>query len=271
MSLLQAIILGMVQGLTEFLPISSSGHLVIVPDILGWDMPTTTFDLVLHLGTMMAVVGYFRRELFEIVAAFFQSGETARARRRLGFLIAVGTVPAVIVGALFERTFEELFLDPAKVAGFLIVTGLLLIATGFLIEVSEDVGRRRRGIGEMGVKDSIYIGMMQAMAIAPGISRSGATISMGLLLGLRREDAARYSFLLSIPVIAGAAMFNLRHGIGGTGESAAALAAGFLSAAFFGLLAVKFLLVFIRNHSLKVFAYYCWALGAAMLALHFIR
>lgn len=259
----------MVQGLTEFLPISSSGHLVLVPLLMGWDVPSTSFDLMLHLGSVVAVVGYFWRELREIAAAFFRDGEVARAQRHVAYLLALGTVPAVVVGILFEKTFEEFFLNPTAVAGFLLVTGVLLIGTGVLIEVSEDVGERRRRMDQMKVKDAVYIGLMQAMAIAPGISRSGATISMGLFLGLRREDAARYSFLLSIPVITGAAIFNLRHGFDAGGEGAAALFTGFLAAAFFGFLAVRFLLGFVRNHSLKVFAYYCWALGLSVLALHF--
>lgn len=258
------------QGLTEFLPISSSGHLVLVPSLFGWDVPSTSFDIMLHLGSLVAVVVYFWRELLELVAAFFQEGETARSRRRLTYLLALGTIPAVIVGALFERTFEDFFMDPTAVAGFLLVTGALLIGTGILIETGEDVGAHKRSMEGMRSKEAVYIGLMQAMAIAPGISRSGATIAMGLFIGLRREDAARYSFLLSIPVIAGAALFSLRHGFDAGGEGAGALAAGFLAAAVFGFAAVKFLLSFVRNHSLRVFAYYCWVTGLFVLALHFL-
>lgn len=270
MSILQALVLGTVQGLTEFLPISSSGHLVLVPALLGWDVPSTTFDIMLHLGTLVAVVGYFWREIYELGAAFFQDGEFARARRKVTFLLALGTVPAVIVGVLFEKTFEEFFMDPTAVAGFLLVTGALLIGTGVLMETSEDVGRHKRRMDQMRPKEAVYIGLMQAMAIAPGISRSGATIAMGLFVGLKREDAARYSFLLSIPVIAGAAVFSLRHGFDAGGEGVGALLAGFVTAAVFGFLAVRFLLNFVRNHSLRVFAYYCWVMGVFVLVLHFL-
>jgi undecaprenyl-diphosphatase len=271
LSVFQAIILGLVQGLTEFLPVSSSGHLVIIPDILGWGEPSTSFDIVLHTGTLVAVLLYFRRDLIEIVLSFFSSGMEAAGGRRLGFLIAIGTVPAVIAGALFEKTFEEFFLNPSAVAGFLLVTGLLLFLTGVMIEVGEDVGGKRRGIDQIRVRDSIYIGLMQATAIAPGISRSGSTIATGLLLGLKRDAAARYSFLLSIPVIAGAAAFRLRHGFGGTGEDTAALLGGFLAAAISGFVAIKFLMSFIQRHSLRVFAYYCMAMGVAVIILHIIR
>lgn len=271
MSVFQAIILGLVQGLTEFLPISSSGHLVIVPDILGWGEPSTSFDIVLHTGTLVAVLLYFRRDLIEITSSFVSPRAAGSGGRRLGFMIALGTVPAVIAGALFEKTFEEFFLNPTAVAGFLLVTGLLLLLSGVLIELGEDMGSKRRGIDNIRVRDSIYIGLMQATAIAPGISRSGSTIATGLLLGFDREAAARYSFLLSIPVIAGAAAFKLRHGFGGTGEDTAALAAGFLAAAISGFAAIKFLMDFIRRHSLRVFAYYCFAMGVAVIILHIAR
>jgi len=271
MSVFQAIVLGLVQGLTEFLPISSSGHLVVIPDALGWEQPSTSFDIILHTGSLVAVVAFFRRDIIQLAAAFFQQGADAAARRRLAFFIALGTVPAVIAGVLFEKTFEEFFLNPTAVAGFLLVTGLLLIGTGVMMEVSEDIGTRRRRLGALRARDTIYIGLMQAMAIAPGISRSGATISTGLFLGREREAAARYSFLLSIPVSAGAAVFSLRHGLADAGSEGAALAAGFVAAAVSGFAAIRFLMGFIRRHSLRIFAYYCWALGAAVLATHFLR
>ncbi len=271
MSTLQALILGLVQGLTEFLPISSSAHLVIVPDLLGWEQPSTTFDVVLHAGTLVAVAGYFRHELLSIAAAFVGGDKRDAHWRRLGFLVAAGTVPAVVAGVLFEKRFEEFFLNPTAVAGFLLVTGILLIGTGLMIEASEDVGSKRRGITQVTVKDAVYIGLMQAMAIAPGISRSGSTIATGLFLGLGREAAARYSFLLSVPVIAGATVFSLRHGLSATGESVAALLVGFAAAALSGFAAIRFLMGFIRRHSLKAFAYYCWVLGGSMILWHFFR
>jgi undecaprenyl-diphosphatase len=259
MSLLEALILGLVQGLTEFLPVSSSAHLVILPDLLGWEMPSTSFDVVLHLGTMVAVVTYFWRDIIKIAVAFVQKGEAALARRRLGILILIGTLPAAVIGGLFEKKFEEMFDEPAQVAIFLIVTGFLLVA-------SEAVARRQRHLSDLKVKDSLLVGLAQAVAIAPGISRSGSTISTGLFLGLTREAAARFSFLLSIPIIAGAALFKLRHGLdGGNGESTATLAVGFLASAISGFAAVRFLLGFVRRHNLRIFALYCWVVGGGVL------
>lgn len=260
MNILEALILGLVQGLTEFLPVSSSAHLVIVPDLLGWEAPSTSFDVMLHLGTMVAVLAYFWRDIMEIAVAFFQKGEKALARRRLGALIILGTIPAGVLGALLEKKFEEMFDEPAQVALFLIITGVILVA-------SEAVARRQRHIGDLKVSDSLLVGLAQAVAIAPGISRSGSTISMGLFLGFTREAAARFSFLLSIPIIAGAALFKLRHGLGsGNGEGAATLAVGFLAAAISGFAAVRFLLGYVRRHNLRLFALYCWVVGGGVLA-----
>ncbi len=265
MNIPEALVLGLVQGLTEFLPVSSSGHLVIVPYLLGWDMPSTSFDIVLHLGTMVAVLAYFWKDIVDIIAAFSQTGRTAVARRRLGVLIVIGTVPAAVAGALFEKKFEEVFAAPAEVAVFLLLTGVLLF-------LSEAAARRIRNIDQLKVGDSLLIGAAQAVAIFPGISRSGSTISTGLFLGLTREAAARYSFLLSIPIIAGAALFKLRHGFsGGNGEDAATLTAGFIVAAVSGFLAIKFLLGFVRRHDLRGFAYYCWAAGAFVILVEIIR
>lgn len=259
MSVLEAIILGIVQGLTEFLPVSSSAHLVIVPDLFGWDLPSTSFDVVLHLGTMVAVIAYFWRDILEIAASFFQRDEAALAHRRLGILIIIGTIPAAVIGALFEKKFEEMFSEPAEVAFFLLITGALLVA-------SEAAARRQRHIEDLRVSDSALIGVAQAVAIAPGISRSGATISTGLFLGLTREAAARFSFLLSIPVIAGAALLKLRHGLdGGNGETAATLIPGFLAAAISGFAAIRFLLGYVRRHNLRIFALYCWVVGGSVL------
>jgi len=260
MSIFEALILGLVQGLTEFLPVSSSAHLVLVPDLLGWEMPSTSFDVVLHLGTMVAVVAYFWKDLLEIVAAFVQKGGAAVVKRRLGILIVIGTIPAAVIGALFEKKFEEMFDEPAQVAIFLIITG-------FLLFISEAVARRQRHIADLTVSDSLLVGAAQAVAIAPGISRSGATISTGLFLGLTREAAARFSFLLSIPIIAGAALFKLRHGFdGGAGEENATLIVGFLAATISGFAAIKFLLGYVRRHNLRIFALYCWIVGGLVLA-----
>lgn len=261
MTVFQALVLGLVQGLTEFLPVSSSGHLVIVPDLLGWSEPSTSFDIVLHLGTMVAVIAYFWRDLVAIVTAFFEPySPPVRARRRLGSLIVIGTIPGAIAGAALEKRFEEVFSRPSEVAFFLLLTGLILVA-------AEAAAWQRRSLRKLKVADSVVIGIGQAVAILPGISRSGATISTGLFLGLKREAAARFSFLLSVPIIAGAALLKLRHGFDG-GESQLALLTGFLAATVSGIAAVSFLLGFVRRHSLRGFAYYCLAAGAFVILYH---
>jgi undecaprenyl-diphosphatase len=271
MSLFEAIVLGLVQGLTEFLPISSSGHLVLVPDLLGWDQPSTTFDLVMHAGTLVAVVVYFRRDLAALINAFLQPTPETRPERRLGFMIILGTIPAVIAGLLLEKTFERFFSNPTEVAAFLLITGVMLIVTGVMLETAELAGHPRKGTEKLKPWDSLIIGLMQAAAIAPGISRSGATIATGLMLGFNREAAARFSFLLSIPIIAGAAAFDLRHGFSEAGVSLPVLATGFAVSAAFGFIAISFLMSYIRNHSLKIFAYYCWGIGAILIIWHLIR
>jgi undecaprenyl-diphosphatase len=267
MSLIEALILGIVQGLTEFLPVSSSAHLVLVPDLLGWDSPSVSFDLVLHLGSMVAVIAYFWRDILEIIKAFFEKGEAAVVKRRVGLFLILGTIPAAVIGALFQKKFEEFFVEPAWVAFFLIITGVLLVASE---KVSGDRAIHGRGVAQMKVSDALAIGLTQAVSILPGISRSGSTISAGLFLGLKRETAARYSFLLSVPIIAGAAIFKMRHGFGGDGEGAdgettATLIVGFIAAAISGFAAVKFLLNYVRTHSLAVFAIYCWVVGGGVL------
>ncbi|MHB8793363.1 MAG: undecaprenyl-diphosphatase UppP [Thermoleophilia bacterium] len=270
MSFLEALILGIVQGLTEFLPVSSSAHLVLVPDLMGWGPPSVSFDLVLHLGSMVAVIAYFWRDILEIIKAFFEEGKAAVVKRRIGLFLAIGTIPAAVIGGLFESRFESFFTEPAWVAFFLIITGFLLVASQ---KVSGARSLSGRGVAQMKISDTLAIGFAQAVAILPGISRSGSTISAGLFLGLKRETAARYSFLLSVPIIAGAAIFNLRHGFGGegdaegggSGEAAVTLVVGFIAAAFSGFVAVKFLLDYVRHHSLGVFAIYCWVVGGAVL------
>lgn len=270
MSLLEALILGIVQGLTEFLPISSSAHLVLVPDLMGWEPPSVSFDLMLHLGSMIAVIAYFWRDLLEIIGAFFIKSEAAVVKRRVGLFLVIGTLPAAVIGGLFASRFEEFFLEPAWVAFFLIITGFLLVASQ---KVSGARARNGRSVAQMKVSDVLAIGFAQAIAILPGISRSGSTISTGLFLGLKRETAARYSFLLSVPIIAGAAVFQLRHGFGGegdgaaggNGETVATLIVGFIAAAVSGFAAVKFLLNYVRRHGLAVFAIYCWVVGGAVL------
>lgn len=263
MNVLQALILGIVQGLTEFLPVSSTGHLVLVPYILGWDAPSTTFDLMLHAGTLVAVLAYFWRDILDIILAFGRHNEAAMVKRRVGLFLLIGTVPAAVIGGALESKFEEFFGEPGWVAFFMIITGVLLVASHV---VSGKRALTGRNVAQMKLSDALAIGFAQAVAILPGISRSGSTISTGLFLGMKRETAAHYSFLLSIPIIAGATVWKLRHGFGdGTGTGVATMVTGFIFAALSGFFAIKFLLGYVRQHSLVIFAIYCWVVGGLVL------
>lgn len=260
----QALFLGVLQGLTEFLPVSSSGHLVIVPWLLGWSQASLTFDTMVHWGTLLAVVIYFRREIVLYVRAAWESLRRRSLdvpHARVAWAIAVGSIPAALAGLLLESTFEALFQAPRKAAAFLLVTAALLV-------VSELIGRRTRGLESVGLLDGFLIGVGQALAITPGISRSGATIATGLARGLERDAAARFSFLLGLPIIFGAGLMQLKDvAAGSTPESTFTLAVGFLAAAISGYLAIHTLLRFVRRHSLYVFAVYCAVVGALVLLL----
>jgi undecaprenyl-diphosphatase len=273
MDIIQAIIMGIVQGLTEFLPVSSSAHLVFVPEILKVQS-SLAFDTVLHVGTLVAVVGYFWNDILKMFKAFFSSltdipkGQFREEIRedqfkKLAWFVIIGTIPAGLAGILFKDFFESLFNNIPAV-------GFFLIVTGFLLWGSERISKKvsaKKSLKEMTLKNSIIIGVFQALAIAPGISRSGATISAGLFLGLERELAARYSFLLSIIAILGAALVQAKDITSIFDLNAGILIAGFLAAAISGYLAIKLLLKLIKERSLMVFAYYCWIIGALALIL----
>jgi undecaprenyl-diphosphatase len=269
MDIIQAIILGIVQGLTEFLPVSSSAHLVFMTDILGLPQ-NVAFDTLLHIGTLVAVVGYFWRDLIQIISSFisslldifkgkFKQGLEETPFKKLSWLIIVGTIPAGIMGILLEKQFEALFNSVLYVGFFLIITGLLLWG-------AERVKPGEKDVKDVSFKNALVIGIAQGIAIAPGISRSGATIAAGLFSGLNRELAARFSFLLSIPAILGAALVQVKD-ITTFDASAIVLFAGFISAAIFGYLAIKLLLKIIKERTLMIFAYYCWIVGSVVIIL----
>lgn len=273
MDVIQAIIIGTVQGLTEFLPVSSSAHLVLVPEVLGVQ-GSLAFDTVLHVGTLAAVFTYFWNDIVHMVRAFlssigdipsgnFREGIREDRFKRLAWMVIIGTVPAGLAGVLFKDFFEALFSSTVAVGFFLIVTGLLLWGSE---RVSRGVSEKL-SIEKLGVRNSLIIGCAQALAIAPGISRSGATISAGLFLGFERELVARYSFLLSISAILGAALVQVKDISVGFDLLGASMIAGFLAAAVSGYAAIKFFLKLIKERDLNVFAYYCWALGIITLAV----
>lgn len=249
MGWLQSIVLGIVQGLTEFLPISSSGHLVIVPALFGWKDPSLTFDLVLHLGTLIAVVFAFRSDLWALAEGLFGRGDDPATARRTILLLAIGSIPAAVVGLAFGSFFERRFEDPVTAAALLYVTAAILLGAEWVIrrgEGHEAVDGRRAG----------WIGVAQAAAILPGVSRSGSTIAAGLVQKVSRDSATRFSFLLSIPAIAGAVATKIPDVAGGHFDITAPVVAGFLTAMIVGWVAIEWLLRYVRTHSFVVFSVY---------------
>ncbi|MBI2170195.1 MAG: undecaprenyl-diphosphatase UppP [Actinobacteria bacterium] len=254
----QAIVLGIVQGLTEFLPVSSSGHLVVVPAAFGWDEPSLAFTLVLHLGTLVAVLAYFRDDLRLLITGFFGAGDSGGVEeaRRMAWFLVLGTLPATVAGVLFEDFVEELFEEPLWVCGFWLVTAGVLVTAEQL--------HRRAPSRSLSARLALGIGAAQAVALAPGISRSGATIAAAIAIGLSRTDAARFSFLLAIPAIAGASLVTLLDA--DLGELGAAAMVGFVASAVVGYLAVAGLLRLIRTRSFLPFAAYL-AVASPLAAL----
>jgi undecaprenyl-diphosphatase len=263
LSILESFILGLTQGLTEFLPVSSSGHLVLVPEYFNLSQPTLGFDIVLHLATLVAVIGYFFRDVQKMVVALFAPArmDTAEARfwRRLFLWLVIGSVPAAIAGFGFDRFFEGMLDSTIAVGIFLVVTSLLLFGSDFVLDRSV---RRPVQLGKMKAADALLIGCFQALAIAPGLSRSGSTVSAGLFLGFDRPTAARFSFLLSIPAILGAFTASLG-GLGGgfAGASAWSYLVGAATAAVSGFFAIFLLMRFVKNHRFRTFAIYTAVLG----------
>ena len=266
--LLDALVLGIVQGLTEFLPISSTGHLILTEKILGipQDEFGLQFDAAIHLGTLTAVLIYFHDTVRRLIVAWFASVASRDWRvspdSTLAWLLIVGTIPAAIAGALIESTAESKLRDPEVVAAMLILFCLPML-------LAEYVRRGNRTVTDVGLKDAMLLGVAQSVALIPGVSRSGITISTGMLTGLRRDEAATFAFLLSVPVIAGAGgkqiLDAIRHGSGGAGVDVYAI--GLISAAVVGYAAVAFLMRFLRVRTLMSFVVYRVALGLLVLGL----
>ena len=267
MSTLEAIVLGIVQGLTEFLPISSTGHLRIVPAFVGWDDPGAAFTAVTQLGTTAAVLLYFREDLIRIARAWLRSLRDRSARRdldaRMGWYIVLGTIPIGIFGVLFKDQIENGARDLYLIGSALIVLGLVLLA-------AEEVGKKDRSIEQIEARDGLAVGFAQALALVPGVSRSGATITAGLFLGLDRTSAARFSFLLSVPAVVLSGLLELGSILTGdegqhvsTGRLALATALAFVT----GYAAIAWMLRYLSNHSTIVFVVYRVALGSLVLVL----
>ncbi len=268
MDIIQAIIIGLVQGLTEFLPVSSSAHLIFTQQALGLSGVGLAFDVLLHVGTLVAVVAYFFSDIISMIKGFFLSlidlkdGKFMEEVRRdpykkLAWLTIIATIPVGIVGVLFNDLVESLFTGITVPAFFLLITGCLLY-------VSQRMNSGGIDLSNITLKEALIMGCGQALAVMPGLSRSGTTIAAGLFSGLDKEFAAKFSFILSIPAILGAGVFQLKDLSGGSVEIDACIA-GFIVAVISGYLAISVLLKLIREKSLDIFAYYCWIVGAVIL------
>ena len=262
----QAIVIGIVQGLTEFLPISSSAHLILIPQVLGWDDPflnSAAFDVMLHMGTLAALLAYFWRDLWR----YFLAGLAALRDRRVGddpdrklaLLLVVSVIPAALIGVLLEGFIDTFFrAEPLYVCGLLVVGAVILF-------IADRAAKHVKKMEDLRVSEALGIGLAQALALFPGISRSGITIAAGLFLGLERAAAARFAFLMGTPIIAGAGLWKMRQlASGGAGAfEPAVLAAGVIASAVSGLFAIWFLLRYLQNHNMDIFVIY--RIGAAIV------
>ena len=270
----EAIILGIIQGLTEFLPVSSSGHLVLFQQLFGLKEAELFFDVCVHLGTLVAVIIVFRQEIIKIISALLQLVSLAGQKEKflqkvksdpelkMAVFIVIGSIPTAILGLLFASIADRLFSSA-------LITGLMLMVTGLLLWLTRKAGTHAvsTSIGHLTPGKALIIGIVQGLAIIPGISRSGSTISTGLLLGVDRETAARYSFLLSIPAIVGAGLLSLKEGFSQTNPAIWISLLGAVPAALVGYGALKSLLHMVKKGRLYVFAPYCWLVG--LLAILF--
>ena len=265
MNILQAIIIGVVQGLTEFLPVSSSAHLVFAHNILNVES-SLAFDVFLHLGTLIAVLWFFRWDIIKMLKSWWLSiGDILQGRfmqgfrddpyKRLAWYVILATIPVGIVGVLFEDAVDSLF------AGALYVPAFFLFVTGTILYLSQRMPGGNINLNNITKKEALFMGLAQACAILPGLSRSGTTISAGLVAGLNKEFAAKFSFILSIPAIFGAFIFQLKDIGSAMDANFLPIFLGFVASIIAGYFAIKWMLDLIQNKSLDIFAYYCWVVG----------
>jgi undecaprenyl-diphosphatase len=273
LNIVQSIILGVIQGITEFFPVSSSGHMVILPYLFGWDYQPLYFAVTVHFATLAAVITIFYRDIYEILKALvlgiFKREQRNSNNFKTGIFLIVATIPAAIVGFLLDDYVENLFSEPLIVAAFLIITALFLV-------YSEMRGKR---IETSKVDFNLFIATMtgigQALAILPGLSRSGTTISFARFFGVRRDEAVRFSFLLSVPIIFGSFILEIFRSsdiiFGGGPEVVQGLIAGFISAYLAGLFAIKFMVKIVKKRNLNVFAIYCTCLAVVVFIFYIIN
>lgn len=265
MDILQGIIIGIVQGLTEFLPVSSSAHLVFIQNLLGVES-TLAFDTFLHLGTLIAVLWFFRYDIYKMIQSWvlsimdilqgrFREGFYEDPYKRLAWYVILATIPVGIVGLLFEDSVDSMF------SGALYVPAFFLFVTGTILYLSQRMPSGDVNYNNISKKEAIFMGLGQACAILPGLSRSGTTIAAGLTIGLNKEFAAKFSFILSIPAILGAFILQLKDIGSAMDANFLPIFLGFIASIIAGYMAIKWMLDLIQNRSLDIFAYYCWLMG----------
>lgn len=264
MDLLRAVVLGVVQGLTEFLPISSSAHLAIVPKLLGWEDPGAAYTAVVQIGTELAVILYFWRDIWTIGSGWVRGVFSASARQenewRMGWFIIIGSLPIVVLGLLLQDLIDREFRN-------LVVIGTTLIVLGVVLGIAEKIGRKVKPLEQMNARDAVLLGLAQAGALVPGVSRSGATISMGLFLGYERAVATRYAFLLAIPAVVGAGVYKLKDIGGDNTYGVGPTIVGTVVSFVVGLVVIHWLLRYVSTRSYAPFVAYRIGLGALVLIL----
>jgi undecaprenyl-diphosphatase len=256
---IQALVLGAVQGLTEFLPVSSSAHLIIVPWMLNWNDPGLAYDVALHLGTLVALLIYYWREWLQMGASLVNGD---REKRRLLMLLMVASIPGAAMGLAFEKQAETIFRSPLLIA-------IAMASMGIALWLCDRVAPQTRKLNEIGFGDALLIGLSQAFAIVPGVSRSGSTITMARIVRIERQDAANFSFLMATPIIAGAGLMEGRHLLHSAMNADVLI--GFTAATIFGILAISALIRFVRTRSYAPFAWYRLIVAAFVIALFLIR
>ena len=275
MTVLQALVLGITQGITEFLPISSDGHLILVPALFGWDRFGLGFDVVLHAATLLATLAYFRKDVWNLIRAVFSKGEEQARDRRLAWFIVAATIPSVVVALALEGSVEKVELLPmttqvAITGGFLLVTAVCLLGAEWYA--------RRSSVSAEAAEDiplvkALAIGFAQGFAVAPGLSRSGTTIAAGVALGIKRDEAARFSFLLSLPIVFAATSKKVLLDVIVGGEALpppVPLIVGLVTTAIVGYVAIALFLPYVRKHSLVAFGIYSAIVGTAILTSTFL-
>ncbi len=285
-TVIQAIILGIVQGATEFIPVSSSAHLIIVPWLFGWNDPALTslsFDVALHLGTLLAVLVFFARDWIRLIGAWLMSIREhkigADPDRRMAWFVVIGTIPGGIVGVLAESKIDALFHQPgAPISPLAIIIMAIIIALlGSALFIADRVSSHVKEGQKLTLKEVLIIGFAQALAVFPGVSRSGSTITAGLALGLKRDAAAKFSFLLSAPIIAGAGLksvFDVYHALKAGSIASSELILfpiGVIAAAISGYLCIGFLMNYLQKHRIDVFVFYRWALAVFIAVVALLR